>query len=287
MKRLVALIGIACFLVPQIAFPGAWTLPKNDVWLEYAIKANWGKDEFDNDGDRRRRLRDARSQGWSQNAKIEYGVTDWLTVLAGLEYKEAEYKEYARNPAWGPYSVKNHGFTMTEVGVRANLFNEPFVLSLQAKWLISLEDVKEQQEDRSAQPGLGDRSNAIDGRVMVAKKFDTAIPWYFGAEAGYRYNTHNIFDQIPLFAEAGFWPVNWLLIKGESDNLVAVPRNTGGRLKKEYGYLRIGPVFSLLGGNDVTRENTSINIEVQYGYAIWGKNSGADQEVILKISGQF
>ena len=293
MKKILLFLAIACISLPQIAFSGAWTLPEKDIWAEFSTKANWAKDDYDGACDEHRKTRNARSWGWSMNGKAEYGVLDWITLLAGVEYKESKYKEYTRNnkpgERWGTYSVKNHGLTMAEVGVRVNFLREPLVVSAQAKGLFTLQEIHKQLENVSEAPSLGDRTNAYELRVLISQKYDNVLPlpFYFGIESGYRFNVHNIYDHIPLFGEIGFWPTNWLLIKTEIDSMFAASRDTKDRMRKEYAIWRIGPVFHLLGNTDVTRDSASLNLEFQYGYTFWGRNSSADQEVIGKLSGQY
>jgi hypothetical protein len=111
MKKILAVLLIACFVMPQLAFAGAWTLPRNNVWTEVYSKWSWSKSAFDADRKKQRYGNDGRAWGWTLNPKAEYGVTDWLTLLGGVEYKDGYYKEFSRLPAWGPYSIKNHAVT--------------------------------------------------------------------------------------------------------------------------------------------------------------------------------
>jgi len=248
------------------------------------MKGQWAKHDFGSNKDLHRKNNDARSWGWSMIPKFEYGVTDWFTVLGSIEYKEAKYKEYARNPAWGPYSVKNHGFTNVDLGGRVRFLEKPVVLSGQIK-ASCYTGYDEGKEGVARQPELGDRNDALDLRLLVGKKFDTAIPFYFGAETGYRFKNRDVCNDIPFFVEGGFWPCDWLLIKSEIDGYWA--HDITGKLEKEYAIWRIGPVFQLFGGDDITRAGKSFDIGVQYGWTFWGRNTSADQELILKVSSQF
>ena len=64
MKKILAAIIIACVLAPQLAFAGAWTLPKGDVWAQWQTKWQWSKEQYLWNKHRNRHTRDARSRGW-------------------------------------------------------------------------------------------------------------------------------------------------------------------------------------------------------------------------------
>lgn len=305
MKKILSAVIIACVLAPQLAFGGAWTLPKGDVWAQWQTKWQWSKEQYLWNHNRNKHTRDARSRGWGFIPEVHYGATDWLDFMYKMEYKEGQYKEYARPTAWGPYSVKNHGLVSFEPAVKVRLLKEPMVISTQFWWLIWNDDYEALPlQDVAEQPGLSDRTNAFDMRILLGKKWDTQMPFYMGFETGYRFNQRNICNQIPVFYEAGVWPLKWLLIKTEIDALIShdgVPTNTN-RLEKSYAIWRIGPSIQLLTlyqmfkgidvkskdyTSDVTRVSKSFNVETQYGNTFWGKNTSAGHEVVLKVSAQF
>ena len=310
MRKIIAILLIACILAPQLAFAGAWTLPKGDVWMQWTTKWNWAKEQYIWNKHVARYPRDGRAWGWSMIPEIHYGATDWLDFMYKMEYKESHYKEYARpawdspqQTGWGTYSVKNHGLVTFEPAVRIRLLKEPLVISTQFWWLI-WNDLYEgfPLQDVSEQPGLSDRTNSFDMRILLGKKWDTKIPFYMGFETGYRWNTRNICNQIPVFYEAGFWPLKWLLIKTELDCLLSHEGMNDNALEKSYSIWRIGPsiqlltIYQLLKGedvtskqftSDVTRATKSFNLECQYGNTFAGKNTAASQEVVIKVSAQF
>ncbi|MBF0252584.1 MAG: hypothetical protein HQL29_02095 [Candidatus Omnitrophica bacterium] len=309
MKKLFFVLFMVCVLLkPETSHAGAWTLPQKDTWVEFLTKFNWAKDDFINEaGEMRRKGNDARSWGWSMEGKMEYGAYDWLTLLGGVTFKTAYYKEYARNPSWGPYSASNHAVTDFHLGGRWRILKEPFVVSLQAKYFFYTGYAEDGGglNDLAEVPGLSDRTDALDMRVLIARQFQGPYPWFFGIETGYRINMRNIADQVPFFAEVGVWPTNWMLFKGEVDCMYAADDHEGNRLIKEYAIWRIGPTFELLeiydlfnksdpedvsveaATNSITRQGDSLNVSFTYGQTFWGKNVSADQEVMVKASAQF
>ena len=319
MKKIVAIIILCCFALPQLAFAGAWTLPKGDVWAQYQLKWLWAKKQFSPGSDLSRFPNDARSWSWGMIPEVHYGATDWLEPMFKMEYKEASWKEYARNPAWGPYSVKNHGLVTIEPGVKVRFLKEPMVLTGQFVYSIWNDKYETKpltvwnpnrgftpysEPERAEQPIISDRTNFWELRLLAGKKWDTKVPFYMGLESGYRCNTRNVVDQVPLFYEVGFWPLKFLLIKTELDCMFGIDNTTKGDpvMEKSWAIWRIGPslellvIYDMLKGvdvnskqytNNVTRTGKSLNLEAQYGNTIWGRNTSASQEVVLKVSTQF
>ena len=298
MKKLLILLLLGIFLAPQMVFAGAWTLPKKNIWAEHTMKWLYAKDGFSSNCDRYRFPRDARSWGWVMADKIEYGVLDWITVLAGLEYKEMKWKEYDRPASWGPYRVKNHGLSNVEYGVKVRLIKEPVVASIQIKHQIY---PRKGYDANSRAPVLSDRADKLELRGMVGKVFDEyLVPFYVNMESGYRWKNRDACNDIPFLIEGGFWLWKFLLIKSEIDGYWT--DGATGKDKTSYAVWRVGPVLQLydlyhmIRGkdvtskeylNDVTRQGKSFNIEMQYGNTFWGRNSTAYQEAVIKASIQF
>lgn len=304
MKKILALILISCFLLPQMAFGGAWTVPKGDIWMQQQIKWIYGSEDFGPENDRRKLPRDAKSWGWNMIPEFQFGAADWLNILFRMEYKQAWYKEYNRPNMWGPYSVKNHGLVTIDPGLKIRLMKEPVVLSLQMYYSIWNPDYEVLPlMDVAEQPGLTDRTNYFEIKAQLGKKWDTKIPFYTGFETGYRFNVRNVTNQVPLFWEFGFWPWKPLLIKTEIDCMFSHDKTrTKNAFEKSWAIWRIGPnlelitLWDMLTGKDVTtkdyensvtRAGKSLNLECQYGYTFYGKQTTAFEEIILKVAMQF
>lgn len=295
---------IACFMLPQLAFAGAWTLPQYDFWHEWYFKWHWAKNEYGYDYAAGRKSgidKNARTWGWGMIPKLEFGLTDWMTLMTSIEYKEADYKEYAANRNW---TVKNHAVTEVTVGTRVRVLKDPIVLSLQPKFFIYTGYVEETLSGRAESPGLSDRNDAFELRVLAGKIFEEQYPFYYGLETGYRWKNRDVANDIPFFAEFGVWPLDWLMIKTEIDGYWS---HTGtGYYKKSYAIWRIGPVVELLDLYEkwrgqfiaeekqvsyITKEQHSLNLECQFGQTFWGMGDpypmSADWEIVTKISAQF
>lgn len=299
-RRFIA--GLAVFMLVSLlsiqnAFAGAWTVPKYKIWLEQYMKWNYAKDTFNESGDFTSsgdHVKNFRSWEYVMESKLEFGATDWLTLLSGLEYKSSEYKEYDRPASWGSYARKNHGITSVKLGGRLRFIKDPLVVSTQTKVFIYPGYGIYHGDDPAYQnqPSIGHGDDAVEQRIMIGKKFDVPIhndlrvPVYFGAETGYRWRNRHVCNDIPYFFETGFWPVEWLLVKTEIDGY-KVHGGTGS-IKEGYGIWRIGGVWQVFGGDSILREGDKLfNIEFQYGMTLWGKNTTAFQEWVLKVDTQF
>lgn len=302
MKKAFALIILIIMTISfswiDKAFAGAWTVPKHKVWGEYYMKWDWAKRRFTSEGKRKpipgADANQARSWEFVQEPKLEFGVTDYLTALTSIEYKEGHYKEYDRPAGWGPFNKKHHGVTSVKLGGRLRITEKPFVFSTQSKVFIYPGYGVNHGEvnDFENQPGIGYGDDAFEQRVLIGKTFDLPIrenyklPCYFGAETGYRWRTRHVCNDIPYFIEGGFWPVKGILLSSELDGYKCHPGT--GSIKESYGILRGGVTWEVFGGDAILRKgNKLFNLQFQYGQTIWGKNTTIFQEWVLKVDTQF
>lgn len=304
---------IAATFCAQTAFAGAWTVPKHKVWSEYYTRWSYGKDSYNSDW----KLTSTQSSGvknfrdirFTQEPKLEFGVTDWLTALASVEFESARYKEYQRPTPSSDvyqegYTVKNRGCKAIKVGGRWRFMDKPFVLSTQTKvfiypgYGINRGDKANKgpavgaYEDLEYSPAIGYGNDSLEQRILIGKSGSFPVtktyklPWYGGAEAGYMWNNRTVASAFVYFLEGGVWPVPWLLLKTELDGYHS---NFGtGKFGKVYGIWRIGGVWQVFGGDSILRQgNKLFNLEVDYGLTVWGKNTTAFQEFIFKVDTQF
>ncbi|MCX5686136.1 MAG: hypothetical protein NTW09_01545, partial [Candidatus Omnitrophica bacterium] len=89
----------------------------------------------------------------------------------------------------------------------------------------------------------------------------------------------------PYFFECGFWPSSYFLVKTEIDGYTF--HGGTGSIKESYGIWRIGGVWQVFGDSVLREGNKMFNIEFQYGMTVWGTNTNAAQEWVLKVQTQF
>ncbi len=301
-KRVMVFVSIFAFislLQVHYAFAGAWTVPKDHVWGEYYMKWDYAKGFLGPDGHRRYSFNQAngfRSWEFVMEPKLEFGVTDWLTALGSVEYKEGHYKEYGRPRNFGPFERKNNGITNIKLGGRLRLIDTPVVISTQTKVFIypGYGNYHGERGSYPNQPSIGYGDDSVEQRILIGKTFDIPLPFvqfsklpaYVGAETGYRWRTRHVASDIPYFVEGGVWPVQWFLLKSELDGYKCNPGT--GSIKESYGIWRIGGVWQVFGGDSTLRQGGKMfNIEFDYGMTVWGKNTTAYQEWTMKVDTQF
>ncbi len=297
----IIIFSIISFLIIEKVHAGAWTVPKHKVWGEYYTKWNYAKEDFNATWGKKKKGNDARSWEFAMEPKLEFGVTDWLTALGSIEYKEAHYKEYGRpdffpaTPGNLEFAKKNHGITNYKAGARLRFLENPAIMSVQGKFYWGGDydiDHGDSNFNRGV-PSIGYGNNSFELRYLIGKTFDVPVtrkyklPCYAGGEAGYIWNNRHVANGYQYFAEGGFWPVKGFLIKSELDGYKS--HDGTGSLKEEaYGIWRIGGVWEVLGGDSVLRQgNKLFNIELQYGMTLYGKNTTAFQECVVKVQTQF
>ena len=87
---------VALLLVLGVAPPawaGAWTLPRNRWYVEYFYRYFGSKRTFDQDGGSGRRPNAGFFSDIRNEFKLEYGLTDWWTLLASVPYISSHYRD--------------------------------------------------------------------------------------------------------------------------------------------------------------------------------------------------
>lgn len=280
------------------AFCGAWTVPKYKMWGEYYMKWNYAKDVFGPNAKLKstgNNVKNFRSWEFVQEPKIEYGITDYLNFMGSIEYKEGHYKEYDRPNNWdhGAFSRKNNGISNIKLGGKWRFLETPAVMSLQGRFFIYPGYGNYHGDDRAYrnQPSIGYGDDAFEIRYLIGKTFKfpwttkLILPCYVGAETGYRWRNRHVCNDIPYFIEGGVWLQPWFLLKSEIDGYRYHPGT--GSIKESYGIWRIGGVWQIFGDSTLRAGKELFNIEFQYGITVWGVNTNAAQEWVLKIQTQF
>jgi len=286
-----ALIVISSYLIiPEKAFAGAWTTPKNQWYTEFYNKYSVSDSKFNSNWQRQK-------LGWDDTFKIdkgaksytydfawknEYGLADWFDVLLNLPFEFATYKEFYRPSSWGPYTVKSHDIKGIEIGGKVRLTQEPMVVSFQM-----LGNIGHPEAEKIA-PAVDKGDSRIELRMLLGKSYKVGrMSAYSGFESGYRFRSfEKVANDIPVFFETGVVLLDWLMVQGELDNWFSVPSNDG--TGESYGIARVGLIYSPTGKfNQFRSAKSFVNIGFQGGWTVWGRNTNAGWEMVGKISTQF
>jgi len=289
---LTAIFIAACssLLCTQKAFAGAWTVPKEHLFMEFFSKYVFANDKYDNHFEReplgwdRVNGMDKAAEWWAYDFewKAEYGLANWLNALFGISYEWATYKEHARPTSWGPYTKKGDGFKYIEVGIKARAVQQPLIVSYQIKGRFAADGFKK------LEPTLNKNDDSVEFRVLVGKSYKLGrMPAYVGFESGYRWRQFDeIANDIPIFAEAGVVLFDWLMATVEIDTWLSADYT--GEEREDVGTVRAGLIWSPTGKfNQFRKSSNHFNVQLQGGCVIFGRNTNASWEVILKVSTQF
>ena len=285
-----SLVLAGIMLIQPSVFGGAWTTPKNHLWFEIYNKYAFANDYFNSDGDQiplgydYANDIDKGAEWWAYDfeVKTEYGLADWMNLLVGVSYERAKYKEHARPTSWGPYSVDSSGIKYVTVGGKFRAIEAPLVVSFQVLGYISNFDLKK------TNPLIGKNDSKLELKILLGKSYKLGrMPAYSGFETGYRFRGFDeVADDIPLFFETGVVLTDHFMMTGEIDTWLSKDR--GGRDRESSMTVRGGLIFSPSGQFNQFRKGTNhFNIAVQGGSKVWGLNTNASWEVIVKFSAQF
>ncbi len=211
MRRLIAIAAL--FLVTGSALApraraGAWLQKKGHLyWKLSAAQLETGK-EYDASGDRVDILRADSSvtntsyRDRSVTAYLEYGLLDWLTVVASVPYKYLTSARTEVSPSFlllREIEAITGGLTDARLGVRVPVLRGRFPVSLQPMVKVPL---FYDPTPENLGPPLG--SGDVDVELsLVAGANLWPFPGYVGASAGYRVRGGDVDDEFIFSAEAG------------------------------------------------------------------------------------
>ena len=256
------------------AYAGAWTLPRNKVYLETAYQEGFNREEYASDGKKRGFGYGGAGSEHSTFFKLEYGLTDQLNLLTQLPYRMFRFKndfDKFRTSDWGDVTV----------GAKYRLIEEPAVVSMQA-------DVKVPggySKDRPVQ--IGDGQNDLELRLILSKSFLPILPFYTSVESGFTFRQKIPSNEIPFSAELGFYPHPKILLKGYITGINSM-KSSGEQEEDLYKWgSSVG--FTLIGDGSATtlRNKKALTLEAGYEEVFAGKNTSAAGLWVMKVFSIF
>ena len=266
-----ALLSLGAFL-PSELFAGAWTVPKGHMYHEVYMKYWYNDYDFNKKWEKKKKEK----SGWYDEYYIEYknefGLTDNLNLLFQFPYQEAVYKDSGT-------SLKNNGVKEVWFGAKYRFMINPVVMAAQVKAKYATD------YDTGKSPGLGSKDNDIEARALIGKSFDPYLPAYLSLEGAYRWRGREAANDVPYFAEIGYYLYRGILLKTNLDGIWG-QHGTGD----VESYMKCGGAitFEILSDRaSVYRISQSFNIELGYTHVLVGQSSGAGKEIVLKVSARI
>lgn len=203
--------AVACAMtlaLPQQVTGGAWTQSERSYYLKLSGLSFTTTEELDADGESLPRLGDGELTDFGFSAYLEYGLTDRLTLVASIPYKEVEETRYIGGRQNGVAAVESSsGFGDLETRLRWLLKTDPVVLSVALGGKIPAGyDVT-----TSTRVPLGRGEFDGDVRLLAGRSF-YPLPLYTTGELGYRKQGGRFSDEVLFSAEAGY-TIDKLMLK--------------------------------------------------------------------------
>lgn len=217
-KRRVGLSSlIAAAALPAAAgaaCAGAWLMPPGAGQIIASTAFSGSSRAFDAKG---RLIVVPSYEKFGLGAYVEYGLTDWLTVIAAPAY------DRIRQP---PPAASYDGPGESEAGARVGLYrSDAIVVSLQASLRTPGASINDSQG-----PFQPRRAGALDVRVMAGGNFEfAATPGFAEAQAGYRFYAQNQPGEGRLDLTLGLRPTPQLLVLAQSFNAISAGSGNGFR----------------------------------------------------------
>ncbi|MEM1052434.1 MAG: hypothetical protein AAGI28_10105 [Pseudomonadota bacterium] len=197
-----ACLAVSCLAIPSTAYAGAWPAEKGESYQKLAFNI------FDTDerfGDELPEFENF--QDFNLTYYAEFGVDEDVTLIVSVPYKDLE------NTSAG-VTTRNSGLGDVDLGVKYNLSDGPFVVSVQA--LTKLPFLYSENADLP----IGNGQVDVEGRFLVGRSLGKL--GYFGAEAGYRYRAEEPVDEFRYLIEYGFDLSNEVYVRAKLDGQVAL-----------------------------------------------------------------
>jgi len=158
--RVVLVLPLLLWAAPA-AWAGAWTLPRNRWYAEYFYRYLGSKKVFDDKGHSSRRPKVGVFSDIRNEWKLEYGLTDYLNLLASLPYQSSHYRDDS-------VDLLDTGIGDIYLRTKLRVLERPVVTSMQFSWKIpGGYDVKES-------PALGKGQFDFESRLLLSRSFPFA-----------------------------------------------------------------------------------------------------------------
>jgi len=188
------------------AFAGAWLMPPGAGQIIASTAFSGSTRAFDAKG---RLIAVPSYEKFELGAYVEYGLTDWLTVIAAPAY------DRIRQP---PPAASYNGAGESAIGARVGLYrSDADVVSVEASLRTPGASIND-----SVGPLQPRRAGALDLRVMAGRNFDfAAMPWFAEAQAGYRFYAQHQPGEGRLDLTLGARPAPELLVLAQSFSAIS------------------------------------------------------------------
>lgn len=261
MKHLLgALLLLIVLATAQQATAGAWTQPAGQSYNRLAVNYFYAERNFTDNGDRMSFANDGEFYDLNLSYYLEYGLSDELTLISSVYYKQIEYEDNS-------IETRSYGLGDLDLGLKYQLLKLPGgALSLQG-----LVKIPELYDENDRLP-LGNGQYDSELRLLFGQSLSRLFPGYCNVEIGYRWRNEAPSDEFRYLAEVG----------------TNLGHSFYGRIKLD-GLLSIGNGETLMdaaGNPTITTEFDLLKLDVTIGYQLTPK-WGIEAAYTPALTGEF
>ena len=228
--RLGRVLAVGLMASPTAAFAGAWTLDAGQGLAIVGVATSQSNKAFDGSGIQRPIPRYSKDE---LQTLIEYGATDWFTVLLAPSLQHVS--------VGGPFDAQRAGLGYTDLGARMRVWkSDSWVLSAQTTLRVP------GTFDKSNVAAIGYTDPEIDVRGLLGHSFAVgAWPAFVDLQVAQRYRFGGPPDEFRLDATFGLRPyARWLFLM-QSFNVVSEGAGSWGYPSYAYYKLQLSAVYAL------------------------------------------
>ncbi|MGP9810389.1 transporter [Rhodopseudomonas sp. NSM] len=212
------------------ALAAAWTLQQGQGYGYVTTTASAASKAFDGTGTQQRipRYRKVESQAW-----IEYGITDWFTVIVS---PSLQYVDIA-----APIDASRTGLGYTDLGGRVRLWTD-------GSWVVSAQTTVRipGTYDKSNVAAIGYTDPEIDVRGLVGYSSTLGgLPAFVDVQIAQRFRLGGPPDEFRADITFGIRPQERWLLLAQSFNVVSEGTGSWGYASFAYHKLQLSAVYAL------------------------------------------
>lgn len=242
---------------PTAAFAGAWTLGAGTGAATVSGTASQSNKAFDGSGKLQSIPRYSKDE---LQALIEYGATDWLTVMLAPSLQHVGIG--------GPFDAQRTGLGYTDIGARMRLGNgDSWILSAQTTLRVP------GTFDKSNVAAIGYTEPEIDVRGLLGYSFAVgAWPAFVDVQVAQRYRLGGPPDEFRTDVTLGVRPHDrWLLLM-QSFNVISEGAGSWGYPSYAYYKFQLSAVYAL---------TPALSLQLGSYTTYWGRNALQENGMVL------
>jgi hypothetical protein len=250
-------LAVGLMAAPTSAFAGAWTLDAGQGSAIVTGSPSQADKAFDGGGNLQSIPRYSKAE---LQALLEYGATDWLTVMLAPSLQHIAIA--------APFEAQRDGLGYTDVGARMRISRgDSWVLSAQTTFRI---------------PGTFDKSNAaaigytdpeVDIRGLFGYSFAAgAWPAFVDVEVAQRFRIGGPPDEFRTDVTLGLQPLDRWLLLAQSFNVISEGSGSWGFPSYAYYKLQLSAVYAV---------TPALSLQLGGYTTYWGRNALQENGLVL------